>query len=40
MAAAKKRIQMKVASDGAAEIDFLDANGKVIKAIRGDSASP
>ncbi|NYE30320.1 hypothetical protein HDE78_003289 [Rhodanobacter sp. K2T2] len=35
-----KRIQMTVASDGAAEIDFLDANGKVIKAIRGDSASP
>ena len=39
-AVGNERIQMKVASDGAAEIDFLDASGKVIKAIRGDSASP
>jgi hypothetical protein len=29
-----------VASNGAAEIDFLDADGKVIKAIRGENASP
>ena len=35
-----ERIQMKVAPDGASEIDFLDANGKVIKAIRGDNALP
>jgi hypothetical protein len=39
-AAGNKRIQMKVASKGSAEIDFLDANGKVIKTISGDNASP
>jgi hypothetical protein len=39
-AAGNKRIQMKVASKGTAEIDFLDANGKVIKTISGDNALP
>ena len=38
-AGGNQRIQMKVASNGAAEIDFLDAEGKVARAIRGDDAS-
>jgi len=39
-AAGNKRIQMKVASEGAAEIDFLDSNGKVLKTISGDKGLP
>jgi hypothetical protein len=38
-AAGNARIQMKVPSKGAPEIEFLDAEGKVIKIIRGDDAS-
>ena len=39
-AAGNERVQMKVPSDGTPEIEFLDAHGKVIKTIRGDTASP
>lgn len=39
-AAGKERIQMKVPADGMPEINFLDADGKVIKTIKGDSAVP
>jgi hypothetical protein len=39
-AAGKERIQMKVPADGTPEINFLDADGKVVKAIKGDSAVP
>ena len=38
-AVGNERIQMKVSSKGEAEIDFLDANGKVTKTIRGDHAA-
>jgi hypothetical protein len=37
-AAGNERIQMKVPSAGTAEIDFLDADGKVIRTIKGDTA--
>lgn len=37
-AAGNERIQMKVPSDGTPEIEFLDANGKVTRSIRGDGA--
>ena len=38
--AGKERIQMKVPAEGAPEIDFLDTDGKVVKAIKGDGAVP
>ncbi len=31
---------MKVPAEGAPEIDFLDTDGKVVKAIKGDGAVP
>lgn len=39
-AAGKERIQMKVPAQGTPEIDFLDVDGKVVKAIKGDGAVP
>jgi len=39
-AGGNERIKMKVAPNGAAEIDFLDANGEVVKAIRAQDSSP
>lgn len=38
-AAGNARIQVKVPSKGAPEIEFLDADGKVTKTIKGDNAS-
>lgn len=38
-AAGNARIQVKVPSKGAPEIEFLDADGKVTKTIKGDDAS-
>lgn len=38
-AAGNERIQMKVPSEGAPQIAFLDASGKVTKTISGDSTS-
>ncbi len=37
--AGNARIQVKVPSKGAPEIEFLDADGKVTKTIKGDNAS-
>jgi hypothetical protein len=39
-AAGKARIEMKVPASGAPEIDFLDGDGKVVKAIKGDAVVP
>jgi hypothetical protein len=35
-AVGNERIVLKVARDGAAEIDFLNEDGKVVKVVRGD----
>lgn len=34
----KERIQLKVPADGTPEIDFLDADGKLIKVIKGEAS--
>jgi hypothetical protein len=38
-AAGNKRIVLRVASDGASEMDFLDKNGKILRAVRGEDVS-
>jgi hypothetical protein len=39
-AAGNKRIVLKVAPGGAAEMDYLDEHGKIVKAVRGEDISP
>jgi hypothetical protein len=34
-----ERIQLKVPADGTPEINFLDADGKVVRVIKGDAAA-